>query len=501
MHSSYRWFAGVIALVVCGAPLAAQTPAAAPKPERAAARTEMISRVNARAFALLDQREAAVARITTRAAAEQRKAANHRRVLKLIGGLPTWRGPLAAKSYGTIEGEGFRVEKITYESLPGFLVTANVYLPTSGKGPYPAVVLTAGHDPSGKIGQYSFGANLARAGIASLAYDPISEGERTQYLDPATGASRLSRVTGEHSHAGVQTILLGEHVSRYFVWDAMRGIDYLASRGDIDANRIGAFGCSGGGTVTAYLAALDDRVKAAASACYITSFRDLLTVGDPQEGEQSIPHFVESGMDLADWVEMAAPKPYAVVSTTEDMFPFSGAKRAVEEARRIYGLYGAADRFAWFTAFYKDFYNLDENLGTRISQEAVTASWNTATGSAPVAAYAVVPSWIEDFRPDVEAVRASGKPALIAHGTADNILPIDATGRPFHAAIAQDPTTEIVIDVENQEVRFAGQTVKGPIRESARDALVHGRWDPIGELLEGLPAVKAATGQLAYFAV
>jgi len=102
-----------------------------------------------------------------------------------------------------------------------------------------------------------------------------------------------------------------------------------------------------------------------------------------------------------------------------------------------------ADRFAWFTSFYKDFYNLDENLGTRISQEAVTASWNTATGSAPVAASAVVATWIEDFTADVAAVRASGKPTLIAHGTADNILPIDATGRPFHAAFPEAEYVEI----------------------------------------------------------
>ncbi|MFT3714560.1 MAG: alpha/beta hydrolase [Gordonia sp. (in: high G+C Gram-positive bacteria)] len=102
-----------------------------------------------------------------------------------------------------------------------------------------------------------------------------------------------------------------------------------------------------------------------------------------------------------------------------------------------------ADRFAWFTAFYRDFYNLDENLGSRISQQVVDANWQTAIGSAPVAAYAVVPSWIEDFTGDVAAVRASGKPALIVHGTADNILPIDATGRPFHAAFPEAEYTEI----------------------------------------------------------
>lgn len=101
------------------------------------------------------------------------------------------------------------------------------------------------------------------------------------------------------------------------------------------------------------------------------------------------------------------------------------------------------DRFAWFTDFYKNFYNLDENLGSRISQQAVDGSWSVAIGSAPVAAYAVVSSWIEDFRGDVEAVRAAGKPTLILHGTADNILPIDATARRFHQAVPEADYVEI----------------------------------------------------------
>ncbi|WP_410537705.1 alpha/beta fold hydrolase [Streptomyces sp. KL2] len=108
----------------------------------------------------------------------------------------------------------------------------------------------------------------------------------------------------------------------------------------------------------------------------------------------------------------------------------------IEEAAR-------ADRYAWYTQFFKDFYNLDDNLGSRISQEAVTADWNTATSSAPVAAYAVVPAWIEDFREDVAAVRAAGKPSLILHGTADNILPVDSTGRPFHKAFPEAEYVEV----------------------------------------------------------
>ncbi|MBK3528811.1 alpha/beta hydrolase [Streptomyces sp. MBT67] len=101
------------------------------------------------------------------------------------------------------------------------------------------------------------------------------------------------------------------------------------------------------------------------------------------------------------------------------------------------------DRYAWYTQFFADFYNLDDTLGSRISQEAVTASWNVATSSAPVAAYAVVSSWIEDFRADVQAVRDSGKPALILHGTTDRILPIDATARRFRRELPDAQYVEI----------------------------------------------------------
>ena len=101
------------------------------------------------------------------------------------------------------------------------------------------------------------------------------------------------------------------------------------------------------------------------------------------------------------------------------------------------------DRYAWYTQFFANFYNLEENLGSRISQEAVDGSWTVAVGSAPVAAYAVVSSWIEDFRGDVDAVRASGKPALILHGTADNILPIDATARRFRQALPDAQYVEV----------------------------------------------------------
>jgi pimeloyl-ACP methyl ester carboxylesterase len=101
------------------------------------------------------------------------------------------------------------------------------------------------------------------------------------------------------------------------------------------------------------------------------------------------------------------------------------------------------DRFAWFSSFFDNFYNLSDNLGTRISPEAVEHSKQVAAGSAPAAAYAVVPTWLTDFRADVEQVRAAGLPTLVLHGTADNILPIDATGRPFAKALPAATYVEV----------------------------------------------------------
>ena len=254
---------------------------------------------------------------------------------------------MPVKQLGSLTGDGFRVEKIAYESLPGLYVTADVYIPASGAGPFPAVILTPGHEPTGKSGQYNWGAKLARAGILSLAIDPMGQGERLQHFDAELGESKVGQGTGEHGMAAFSTLLIGDHVARYFINDGMRGVDYLSARKDVDASHIGAFGCSGGGTATAYLAAMDARIKVAATACYITSMHELVPTTGNQEAEQSIPQFLADGFDFGDWIEMAAPIPYAIVSTEDDMFPFAGARQTYEEAKRIYALYHANDRIEW----------------------------------------------------------------------------------------------------------------------------------------------------------
>jgi cephalosporin-C deacetylase-like acetyl esterase len=314
------------------------------------ARQKLIETLDDIANKQLSERAQKVAGIQTRAAFDQRKTQVRARILELIGGLPERRGPVAVKEFGSLAGDGFRVEKLAYESLPGLWVTANLYIPAEGSGPFPAVLLAPGHEATGKQSQYSFGGNFARSGIMALAIDPLGQGERLQYFDPAKKASTIGGSTGEHGEANVPAMLIGEDVARYFVNDSMRGIDYLVSRKDVNAERIGALGCSGGGTSTAYLAALDDRVKVAGVACYITSFKELLpSATGVQEAEQSIPNFIEEGLDFGDYVELFAPKPYAIISTTEDMFPFAGAKQTHDEALGVYKLYGAEDKLQWIT--------------------------------------------------------------------------------------------------------------------------------------------------------
>lgn len=99
-----------------------------------------------------------------------------------------------------------------------------------------------------------------------------------------------------------------------------------------------------------------------------------------------------------------------------------------------------ADRYAYYTAFFNDFYNLDENLGSRISEEAVRNSWNTAARGGSFAASAAPATWYTDFRADIPAVDV---PALILHGTADRILPAEGTARPFHKALPSADYVEI----------------------------------------------------------
>ena len=148
---------------------------------------------------------------------------------------------------------------------------------------------------------------------------------------------------------GIRNLLAGESIARYMIWDAMRGLDLLESRPEVDRTRLGVTGCSGGGTLTVYLAALDPRIRAAAPACYVTSWEEQLPGTGPQDAEQQFPDQFRAGINHADLLALAAPTPYLICSSTEDFFPLEGARRTVAEARTVWQAYGAADRLEWFS--------------------------------------------------------------------------------------------------------------------------------------------------------
>jgi cephalosporin-C deacetylase-like acetyl esterase len=318
-----------------------RTPAETPQ-------AQLTAYLNAIGLKHLERRSGAIAALTSRDDAARRQETVREKILGLIGGLPNYHGPLNTKSAGTLTHEDYRIEKVIFESLPRFYVTANVYVPARGTPPFPAVLMPVGHYAGGKEGERPIAIGLARKGFIALEYDPIGQGERLQYYDSDLRASKVGGATDEHSHANGQTLLIGDSVARYRIFDGIRGIDYLLSRPDVDAARIGCTGCSGGGTLTTYISALDPRVKVAAPACYINAWQDLLTKLGPQDGEQTFPRFLSEGLDIPDYIELFAPKPWLIASTREDFFPLAGAQRAYDEARRFYSLYGAEDHVQWF---------------------------------------------------------------------------------------------------------------------------------------------------------
>jgi dienelactone hydrolase len=294
----------------------------------------------------LERREHAIDGVRAVADAERRKQSVRATLLGILGGLPDYNGPLHPRITGNIQAEGYAIEKLIFESLPGLFVTANVYRP-SQQGRFPAILLQAGHTQEGKPESQRLAANLALKGFVVLAFDPIGQGEREQTYDPQIQSPLAGWSVNEHIQQGAQSILIGESVARYFIWDAKRALDYLLSRPDVDNTRVGATGCSGGGALTTLIGALDSRIKAVAPACFINSYRMLFAGPDP-DSEMSLPGLLSHGLDMADYVELSAPVPWLILATHDDYFTPAGARPVYEEARRWFGLYGAADRLRFF---------------------------------------------------------------------------------------------------------------------------------------------------------
>ncbi|MBL7153257.1 MAG: acetylxylan esterase, partial [Phycisphaerae bacterium] len=260
-----------------------------------------------------------------------------------IGEFPQ-RTPLNPQITGVVQRKGYCVEKVIFESQPKHYVSALLFMPDAKKHkqPYPGVLVPCGHSRNAKAYDtyQTMGALLAINGMAALVFDPIDQGERSQM------PSQLPELWGTRAHTmiGVGSILLGRNTAWFEIWDGMRGIDYLQSRPEVDPNRIGCTGNSGGGTQTSYLMSLDDRIKAAAPSCYITNFYERILELGAQDAEQNIYGQLAFGMDHADYLMLRAPTPIMICAATKDFFDIRGTWQSFRYAKRLYSRLGFAER-------------------------------------------------------------------------------------------------------------------------------------------------------------
>jgi dienelactone hydrolase len=312
-------------------------------------RKMLYAHLQAEAGQHFEARRQRVAALKTPEDVRRRQLELRAKFIDALGGFPE-KTPLNARVVGDFKREGYRVEKVIYESRPDHHVTGNLYLP-DGKGPFSAVLVPCGHSDNGKAAEaYQKACILmAKNGLAALCYDPIGQGERLQRLG-ADGKAAIKGSTNEHTVAGIGAMLVGGSCATYRIWDGIRSIDYLASRPEIDPKRLGCAGNSGGGTLTAYLMALDERIAAAAPSCYITTLERLFATIGPQDAEQNIPGQVAFGLEHTDYVTMRAPRATLINVGTQDYFDITGAWTTFREAKKIYGILGFGERvdlFEW----------------------------------------------------------------------------------------------------------------------------------------------------------
>lgn len=288
--------------------------------------------------------EKARAALKTKEDAEQYVATVRRKILESFGPLPE-KTPLEPRITGTVDRDTYKIEKVIFESRPGYLVAGNLYIPKGRKFPLPAVVGTCGHSDTGKaqLTYQSFAQGLARLGFIVLIIDPVGQGERVQYPD-GKGKSKIGIGVKEHLYMGNQQSLVGEFLGSWFAWDGIRALDYLLTREEVDPKRIGVTGSSGGGTQTTWLCGLEQRWAMAAPSCFVTTFRRNMENELPADTEQCPPRALALGLDHSDFIAAMAPKPVILLAKEADFFDVRGTQEAFARLKRLYGLLGAEDK-------------------------------------------------------------------------------------------------------------------------------------------------------------
>lgn len=271
---------------------------------------------------------------------------------RLVGTLPD-RSPLNIRTVGAFERDRYRVENLVYESRPGLFVTANLYLPKAGAAPWPGVLFQMGHSGSGKA--YPLYQRccqgLVQLGYVVLAFDPIGQGERASPVTPPRSP------TDEHSMVGQKMLLVGETATGAMLWDAMRSLDVLASHPQVDGRRLASTGQSGGGTLTMILAAMDERLAAAAVSSGNTedfAIEPFLAPGSSDDAEQDLIASSPAGFDRWDMLWPLAPKPLLIAVSAHDFFgTYSPAyersgREEFGKLARAYQTLGAGDQIEYF---------------------------------------------------------------------------------------------------------------------------------------------------------
>ncbi|MBR1543931.1 MAG: acetylxylan esterase [Muribaculaceae bacterium] len=285
------------------------------------------------------RRDSIVAGLSTRGQWEAYVGRNREKLTQLVGTFPK-KCRLNAVTVGTAEEDGIVAEKLYFESMPGYKVSAVVFRPKKRSGRMPAVLYCCGHIPNGfRYEAYQkLMLNLVKKGFIVMTFDPIGQGERHM--------AKFEAATHEHSYAGAQAFALGFSPALYFINDGIRAIDYLQSRPDVDPARIGVTGRSGGGTQAAYIGAFDERVAAVATENYITDLQHLLMSKGAQDAEQNFIHAIAEGFDNSDLLTLRAPRPTLIVATYNDIFAIQGTKNAFSEAARAFKALGNEDNLS-----------------------------------------------------------------------------------------------------------------------------------------------------------
>jgi hypothetical protein len=350
--------AAVLVLALAGPASAAEAPPADAfrvlEPVEAGPRvTPYLKHQLARAWRLDDARRAAFEAVRTEADLQALRARLRASVLDIIGGLPGEKTPLNARVTGTIPMDGYRIEKVLFESRPGLHVTALLYVPDGpAAAKRPAVLVACGHSPDGKSfrNYQEISGQLAKRGYVVLSWDPVGQGERSQYWDAAAGRSRYNLVCGEHAVLGNLACVAGSSLARYMVWDGIRAVDYLLTRPEVDPARLSVTGTSGGGFQSLYLGALDERIGAVAPSCFVTSLPMRMAnriFEDPDSDPEQDPYrLVSAGVDHAGLLLLVYPRPFVVAAAVHDFFPIEGARKTVREVAALYARFGHGERAA-----------------------------------------------------------------------------------------------------------------------------------------------------------